>query len=53
MLCDAREHARADFLVFVKGKDVIVPTLTLEDAMGARLSLERPADATERAQDAS
>jgi len=49
MFCDAREHARADFLAFVEGKNVIVPTLTRENAMRACLPFERPADVTERA----
>ncbi len=53
MLCDTSEHERADFLVFVKGKHVIVPTFTLKDAMRACLPLEPPADATERTEHAS
>ncbi len=53
MLCDAREHSRADFLAFVEGEHVVGPALTLEDSMRACLSLERPADAMERAQEAS
>ena len=53
MFCDARQHSWADFLAFVEGEHVIGPTLAFEDAMRAYLPLEPPADAMERAQDAS
>jgi hypothetical protein len=53
MLCDAREHARADFLAFVEGKHVIDPTSRARMRCEPACLFERPADATERAQDVS
>lgn len=35
-LADARQHARADLLAFVKCKDDVKPSLSLEDAMTFR-----------------
>ena len=43
-------HMRTDFFAVVKGKNVIVPTLTRQNAMRAGLPLEGPPDAVERTQ---
>jgi len=43
MLSDAREHARADFLAFVKGKRIIGPAIFSEYSMRAALALDLPA----------
>ena len=52
MLRDARQHARADFLTFVEGKDEVIPAFSGKYTMRAGLPLERPAASEKRPQNA-
>lgn len=44
VLCDANEHARADFLAVMEGKYEVRPAVTDERSMRAGLSFDLPAD---------
>ena len=52
-LGDPGEHARTDLFGVVEGKDEVRPAEAREDAMGAILPSDAPADAQERRKDSS
>ena len=43
--CDAREHARANFIAVVKRENVIRPLAATQYAVRAGLTFDRPSDA--------
>src|ERR1019366_4349868 len=54
MLANAREHARANFLVFMKSENVIGPPNSLQDPMGTPgLTLDTPTDSQQGGENSS
>lgn len=51
MLGDAGQHARTDLVTVVEGEDEVGPARPGEDAVGAGLPLDRPADAEQGGED--
>ena len=47
VLGDTREHARAEFFVFMKGENHIRPTFAGQGAVGTGLALEQPSELQE------
>jgi hypothetical protein len=45
LLCDARQHSRANLFAIVEREHDVGPAFTLERSMRSALPLDRPADA--------